>query len=63
MADGKVAEIINELIDPAGTAPTITANILRYWSREKITVFAKHLLGDQCQKCIREESTGKDADK
>ncbi len=27
------------------------ANILRNWSREDIDRFAKHLLGEQCQKC------------
>ena len=28
-------------------------HILRYWSRERIVRFAKHLMGDECQKCRR----------
>lgn len=29
----------------------ITPHILRYWDRDRIVRFAKHLLGDKCQAC------------
>jgi len=53
-----IDKLVNEIIDPDGMTTVLTTNILRYWSRAKITVFAKHLLGDECQKCIRKETRG-----
>ncbi len=29
----------------------LTVHILRHWDKEKIDVFAKHLLGEKCQIC------------
>ena len=44
--DAAFAKVVRELLDPNGSTTTITANILRKWSRQKIKRFARHLLGD-----------------
>jgi hypothetical protein len=35
----------------------ITPHILRNWDRSRIVVFAKHLLGDECQECQKHNKT------
>jgi len=39
-------QAMNELMAHDGPTTTLTANILRNWSREKIQRFASHLIGD-----------------
>ena len=37
----------------AGAEAKITPHILRNWDRARIVAFAKHLLGDECQACLK----------
>lgn len=41
-----VEDVVRELRSCDGPTTTITTNILRNWSREKIRRFASHLLGE-----------------
>jgi hypothetical protein len=41
-------------------AATLTVNILRNWDREKIERFAKHLLGEKCEKCEKVVENGRE---
>ena len=48
------AEIVDQLTANDGDTGAITANILRYWARDKIERFARHLLGDDAQASYRQ---------